>query len=208
MMRMARFTVPLAVAAAFALACSGIDGPIDPAPPRPAAGTASFSYGTTSVGDDTVFIMKRQVPLNSSTSVSATVGAAGGEIRIPAAGLKVTFPAGALNAPTVITLTANAGWDASYEFQPHGTHFAVPVRVEQDIRYTLAGRFPELAENLRGSYYEGNLNDDYVDRWHLFAHVKEVHTGTLDRSAHTFSFYVGHFSGWAISTGRSALVDE
>ena len=207
MTRMARLTVPLAVIAALALACRGTDGPTGPAPTRLASGVATMNHGTSPVGDDIVFVVKRQSPLSGNVTASGTIGAAGGEIRIPSAGLRVTFPPGAVRTPTLITLTANSGGDASYEFQPHGIHFAVPVTVEQDVRYTIASRFPELEDKLRGSYYEGNLNDDYVDAQHRFAHVKEVHTGTVNHAAHTFTFSISHFSGWVICTGRSDAID-
>lgn len=207
MMRMARLTVPLGLAAALAFACRGFDGPTNPGATRFAPGVAARSTVVSSIGDDTVLIIKRLSPLNADVSESAVIGPAGGEIRIPASGGKIRFPAGALSAPTLITMTAKAGWDAAYEFAPHGIRFAVPVEIEQNIQSTIASRYPSLADKLTGSYYQGNLDDDYVDSGHLNAHVTEVHGGVSDHTAHTFTFYINHFSGWAISTGRSDVVD-
>ena len=72
--------------------------------------------------------------------VSKTIGPAGGTISIPATGLTVSFPAGAVTAPITITITADEKYVA-YKMAPEGTRFLKDVIVTQSLSTTeFAGR--------------------------------------------------------------------
>src|SRR5438046_173787 len=71
----------------------------------------------------TVNVVTRNTPLSQSLSTSAVIGAFGGVLSIPGAGLTIVVPAFALSSPTRITVTAVAGNQVAYEFAPHGIHF-------------------------------------------------------------------------------------
>ena len=67
--------------------------------------------------------------------VSKTIGPSGGTISIPATGLTVSFPAGAVAAPVTITITADEKYVA-YKMAPSGTRFLKDVTVTQSLATT------------------------------------------------------------------------
>ena len=66
-------------------------------------GTLTNTLGLTSTDG-----VLRDTPLPYPITVSKTIGRAGGVLSIPAAGVTVIVPAGALNGDTKITMTARA----------------------------------------------------------------------------------------------------
>src|SRR3954470_6061934 len=56
-----------------------------------------------------VKVVTRNTPLAAPISASATIGLLGGQIKLPAAGLKVVVPALAFAKATKVTVTAVAG---------------------------------------------------------------------------------------------------
>jgi hypothetical protein len=78
--------------------------------------------------------------LRNPVQVSKTIGPSGGTISIPATGLTVSFPAGAVAAPITITITADEKYVA-YKMAPAGTMFLQDVTVTQSLSTTeFAGR--------------------------------------------------------------------
>lgn len=150
---------------------------------------------------DTSLVLKRLVALPNDIVASAVIGPNGGEIKIDAAGAKIDFPAGALSAPTLITMTAYAGLNVAYDFQPHGITFAQPVKIQQTIAGTWAQTYPQLLGSMHGSYYGTTLDSAWVDPDHYFARVQENELGYMDANASQIKFYVGHFSGYMVSCG-------
>jgi hypothetical protein len=67
--------------------------------------------------------------------VSKTIGASGGTISIPATGLTISFPAGAVAAPITITITSDERYVA-YKMAPAGTQFLKDVTVTQALSAT------------------------------------------------------------------------
>ena len=82
--------------------------------------------------------VQRTSPLTAPISVQQLVGAAGGTLGIPKAGVTVEVPAGALSSPTLITMTARAGSAVAYDFAPHGITFAKPLVFTQSLSGTNA----------------------------------------------------------------------
>jgi hypothetical protein len=152
---------------------------------------------------DTALVLKRLTPLPSDISQSMVIGPAGGSINIQAAGGKIDFPPGALAAPTLITMTAFAGPDVAYDFQPHGLTFAQPVKIQQTVAGTWAAAYPTLLDGMHGSYYGTSLDNAWVDKGKYFAHVDENELGYVDANRSQIKFYIGHFSGYMLSCGRT-----
>jgi hypothetical protein len=164
--------------------------------------TDSLMNVTDVTFSDTALVLKRLTPLDSDISVSAVIGPQGGSIKINEAGGKIDIPAGALSAPTTITMTALAGPNVAYEFQPHGLTFAQPVKVQQDLRTTWASVYPQLLGLAHGAYYDQALDSSFVDPGKLFVHVKEHEIGYIESNASQLKFYIGHFSGYMVACGR------
>ena len=164
--------------------------------------TDSLMNVTDITYSDTGLVLKRVAPLDSNISVSAVIGPQGGSIKINAAGGKIDIPAGALSVPTTITMTALAGPNVAYEFQPHGITFAQPVKLQQDLKVTWASVDPSLLKIAHGAYYDRALDSTFVDSTKLLMKVKEHELGYPDINASQIKFYIGHFSGYVVLCGR------
>ena len=143
--------------------------------------------------------LRRTTALPSDITVSATISGDGGVIAIPAAGLRVEFPRGAIvGEPVKVTARAVAGRLVAYEFEPHGIRFARPVRMTQELRGTEWLKVNPLF--LKAVYFE---SDSDLDVANGLVRVAEVLPATLNVLSGRLSFNVEHFSGYAVSTGRA-----
>jgi len=88
--------------------------------------------------------------------VSKTIDQAGGTISIPATGLTVSFPAGAVTAPITITITSDDKYVA-YKMEPSGTRFLKDVTVTQLLNTTAI-----FGEPLRSQLYAAYIADDNI----------------------------------------------
>jgi hypothetical protein len=124
------------------------------------------------------------------------------------AGLKVTFPNGAVSSPTYVCLTAHAGVLLTYSFYPHGLHFNADVTVQQDLHGTTAFHNSTLASDLIGGYLANEVATDVdANGVGAFAQVFNVvgadEAGvTTNVTPMTAKFYTNHFSGYALASGR------
>jgi len=137
----------------------------------------------------------RNAPLANDISVSAVIGKAGGTISIPDAGLTLVVPPGAVTSNTKFTATALAGRLVAYEFEPHGTKFAVPLQFTQDLRkVSLLGAL--TSSLMDGAYFtdEGKLNQTLG-----IAAVTELLPATVDLLRLRVGFPINHFSGYLVS---------
>ncbi len=194
----------------FAVGC-GVDGPSAPTRAAPTAldtrVVAGARRGRPAASVlDTVSVLRRIVPLRSDIVQTAVIGPSGGDLRLGTAGVVVHFPAGAVAVPTTITMTAHAGWQVAYDFEPHGIKFAQPVTITQDLRKTLAVWSPALLNSLEGDYFDDSTGSVFLDPWKLVATVKEHLDGSCDRRAMLLTFQIHHFSGYLVSSGRSGGV--
>jgi hypothetical protein len=87
-------------------------------------------------------------------SVSQPIGPAGGTIRMPAMGLTIVFPAGALKETKTITVTPDDKYVA-YKMEPSGTTFDKDVTVTQLLSLTEIVGAP-----LRGQLFAAYVRDD------------------------------------------------
>jgi ZU5 domain len=137
----------------------------------------------------------RAMPLANDIAVSAVIGSTGGTLTIPEAGLTLVVPAGAVSSDIRFTATALAGKLVAYDFQPHGTKFAVPLQFTQDLRKT------NLLATLTSPLIDGAY---FADRSRLnqasgTAFVSELRAATVSLLQFRASFPIDHFSGYLIS---------
>jgi hypothetical protein len=137
----------------------------------------------------------RVAPLAQDISVSAVIDKDGGTISIPDAGLTLVIPAGAVTSGTKFTATALAGRLVAYEFEPHGTKFAVPLQFTQDLRkVSLVGTL--TAPLLDGAYFTDAAR---LNQTSGIAAVSEVLPATVDVLRTRVGFPINHFSGYLVS---------
>jgi hypothetical protein len=153
-------------------------------------GTVTNALGLTSVNG-----LQRTTPLASPITVAKTIGSTGGTLSIPQAGITVTIPAGALSAPTLITMTARSGSLVAYDFAPHGITFARPLRFSQSLNGTNASILS--APFLHLGYY---ADDSLLGA--TGGLVSELLSGTVNLLTWTFTSNITHFSGYMVSCGR------
>jgi hypothetical protein len=159
---------------------------------------SSGSANQTLLGSPTtVTVVRRNTPLAAPLTASATVGAFGGTIAIPGAGLKVVIPPFALASPKLITVTAVAGHQVAYEFQPHGTRFLVPLIVTQNLSGTNAVSGGLLSPVFAG-YFANATDLNPLSNSGIISEVLGVSLSLLTKSA---TFPVFHFSGYLVATG-------
>ena len=157
--------------------------------------TEQFEQSASILGLLPVRGVTRTVPLLQNISVSALIGQDGGTISIPAAGLTLVVPPGAVTSSTKFTATALAGRLVAYEFEPHGTKFPVPLQFTQDLtKLSLVGAV--TAPVLDGAYFTdtSKLNQN-LGR----AAASEILPATVDLLRLRVGFPINHFSGYLVS---------
>ena len=181
----------LVLAIAVGYACSG------PEPTQPVAASGE-STALVGVLDQLIpfQVLQRSRPLARDYTVSAVVGPAGGRLVIAEAGFSVTFPRDAVAGPTPITVTAPAGSNVAYLFQPHGLGLARAATVVQDVRNTQLGLLGGLT--LQAGYFP----DDRLLSGTV-AQVLELRPAVLDLLSGRMTYTINHFSGYASGTSRT-----
>src|SRR4051812_35393528 len=144
-----------------------------------------------------VNVVTRDVPLATAQSTSALIGVFGGRLTLPGPGLTVIVPPLALTTPTTITVTAVAGREVAYEFEPHGTQFLVPLRVRQGLTGTSASN-AGLLTTVSAGYFQSASDLDQINGTAL---VSELLGTSLNLWTNSVSFSISHFSGYLIGTG-------
>ena len=177
---------------ALALVSCSTGEPVAPSAVAPAPVASQSLTGLLS-SPQTVQPLQRTVPLPSNISASAYIGALGGTISIPSAGLTVVVPALALPTRTLVTVTALAGSNVAYEFAPHGIKFPVPLVVTQSLKNTQAqtgGLVDPLS--LKAAYFPDSTN---------VTSVTEILGVDINLLSQTAIFNVWHFSGYILAGG-------
>jgi hypothetical protein len=197
-----------AILCAFVIAScsdSGVSGPSAPSDPTgsseiggfTAPGIADTSIDVTGLELRAAWWKQNQGNL---VRVSKTIDAAGGIISIPATGLTISFPAGAVAAPITITITADEKYVA-YKMEPAGTKFLKGVTVTQSLSTTeFSGRV------LQSPLFAAYIADDSVQ---LSGNVPVLE---LEPSQTTFSplaplipvahvWIIRHFSRYMLASG-------
>ena len=139
--------------------------------------------------------VQRTTPLAAAITVTKQIGYDGGTLSIPAAGVTVTVPRGALLRTTTITMTARAGSLLAYDFSPTGTTFYKPLVFNQSLKGTNVTLLQ--APLLRLGYYSdpGLLGT-------LTATVSDLLVGVTNLLDWSFTAPINHFSGYIVLCGR------
>lgn len=183
----------LSVAAAASLALSACSS--DSALPTAPAATPSLEVVNPAV---VAAAVTRPTRLDRDVTVGAWIDAEGGSIEIKKAGLKVEIPGGALRQRTYITATALAGDMYAYDFGPHGTVFARPLRVEVELNKRALQR--THLERIEVGYF---AKTSQLDERANSALINEFLPVVLDLHGSKVRFEVWHFSGYMVSSGRN-----
>jgi hypothetical protein len=185
---------------ALAIATLVVAGGCDRGVTEPAPATTGSSANRLLLGTPrTVTVVERTTPLAAPISASATLGILGGQINLPGAGLKVVVPAFALTKTTKITVTAVAGSQVAYEFEPHGTQFLVPLLVTQNLSGTNAVSGGLFSRPVFAGYFASLSDLNPLSNSGLVSELLGVALNLSNKSA---TFPVFHFSGYLIATGR------
>ena len=155
---------------------------------------------TSTVSSLLIAPLNRTTALPSDVVWSFTVGSGGGSSTNTAVGLTIRIPAGAVSAPTTITVRALAGKPVAYAFEPHGLVFNKKAYLTQDLRGTSAGGVLSLPL-LSGAHF---ATDELVLNEDGLAVVTEIVPAIANPLSRNVTFGIGHFSGWIIATGRSS----
>jgi hypothetical protein len=129
--------------------------------------------------------------------VTKVIGRAGGTLSL---GARVTMvvPAGAVASDVSFSITRVPGMIVAYDFQPHGTRFAVPVRLHLSTAGTVAKLLGSTAR-FEGAYF---LDPSRLNQTTGTAAVSEFRSASVAADGSSISYTVDHFSGWMVSTGR------
>lgn len=144
-----------------------------------------------------VNVLQRLRPLPQEYSAAGIIGPGGGTLSIPQAGFSITFPAGAVSAPTAVRATAFAGSGVGYRFAPHGLRFSRSPVITQQLGLTELVNRLLLARSLEGAYFP----DDALYNG-TTAQVTEFRPASVDLLRMRMSFTIDHFSGYTASSGR------
>lgn len=192
-------TFAVAVAATFtAFACAG-DNPSAPPPAVPAiAPSAAPSQGLLdgllggSTATKTITPLLRTTPLAADITVSQTIGALGGVIAIPSAGLTLVVPPLAVGKATAFKITARKGSYLAYDMEPHGTKFLLPLIATQSLGNTNARGLAKVSLSL--GYYPDSAHP---------TSVSELLSVQVDLLKLTAISTIPHFSGYIFVGGDS-----
>jgi hypothetical protein len=182
----------LAGAALMAAACAENSGPVQAFEDGPEA--RPFFSTAPAPGMD---VLGRTVPLAYDMGVKAEVDDDESTwLRLPAAGIEVYVPAGAVDDTEWIGLLAHAGDRVAFEFYPHGITFNTPITIKIEVEgteaeYLLKQDTPNgILNDFLGVYYEGDGSQGNVDAVETFP----VYYGNGK-----LVFQTTHFSGYALA---------
>jgi hypothetical protein len=137
------------------------------------------------------------------------VGPDGATLSLPGADFSMTIPAGALSAPTAITIVSRAGSYVVYDMLPHGLRFAVPVTAVQGLS-TTAGYGTSASNNIRSAYlsqaneqvaFDGSVSPVELEAATTYYYGAEP-------VAETHSWIVNHFSRYILISGAWVQVED
>jgi hypothetical protein len=201
----------LAVSAAAVISCGDYAGITSPTqskllPPTRIVG-APFAF----VSSGSLAKAVKWGPSHSKVdqTVSTMVGPDGATLSLPGADFSMTIPAGALSAPTTITIVSRAGSYVVYDMLPHGLRFAVPVTAVQGLS-TTAGYGTSASNNIRSAYlsqaneqvaFDGSVSPVELEAATTYYYGAEP-------VAETHSWIVNHFSRYILISGAWVQVED
>jgi hypothetical protein len=189
--------VALAVAVA---ACSDRDlAPSAPVAPEAARTSPSTLLGLTSTTTQQVTGVQWRTPLLRNLTATASIGPLGGVLELPATGLRVVVPPGAVLRQTQFGVTALAGSIVAYDFQPAGAKFLVPLVVTQSASLVNTTAPSSLLTVMRPGYFKSATD---LDPTAGTATVSELLPKVELNLLGQLTFTVSHFSGYIVCWSR------
>jgi hypothetical protein len=171
------------------------------APIAPSAKPSNSLLGLNlggSTANQTVYGAFWKSPLTSDLHTTASIGPLGGVLTLPATGLTVIVPPGAVLKQTQFGVTALAGRVVAYDFQPAGTRFLLPLVVTQSAnRVEMNAPLVGLSV-MRPGYFRSATD---IDQTSGQATVAEVLPQITIDLLGNMVFTVPHFSGYIVSWG-------
>jgi hypothetical protein len=150
-----------AIAGALIIASCSDSSPVAPSNATAFDNSANLLGGLTGPLLNPSELQLKAVPWSSqresSITVSKAIGPAGGVIAIPATGLTVVVPPGAVDRSITISITADPKYVA-YTMEPAGTHFLRDIVVTQLLNPTSI-----FGQPLNNQLYAAYIADDNSD---------------------------------------------
>lgn len=168
--------------------------------PTAATGRPSLDHELLLAEPLGVQVATRVAPIGDGVQASAVIGPRGGVLLLPEAGLLIVVPRGAVQTNTLFSARALPGSAIAYEFEPHGATFAQPIRVQQLFGGAHGVDVSGGVPNFEGAYFADGTQLDVAAS---SAQVKELLPATVDPAGRLVFFYVHHFSGYLLASGRS-----
>ena len=138
--------------------------------------------------------------VNQVRTVSGTIGVNGGTLAIPGSDFTITFPKGALSAPTAIKIISDASGYVSYDMKPHGITFAKPVIVTQRLKNTSVYG-TSRAWNALGAYFPKDPPDLSGILKALETTTTTIFSGSSDGQPEVETWQLNHFSRYMLASG-------
>jgi hypothetical protein len=208
--RVFRF-LALAVSAAAVLSCGDYPGPTSPAQPKLLPPTRIVGASFVKVAGGSIARAVKWGPSHSKVdqSISAVVGPEGATLSLPGADFSMTIPAGALSAPTEITVVARGGSFVVYDMLPHGLQFMRPVTAVQGLS-TTATYGTTAGNGVRSAYLSPANEQIGFDGSVSPVELEAVTTYFYGAQpvAETQSWILTHFSRYILISGAWMWVDN
>jgi hypothetical protein len=142
-------------------------------------------------------------------TLSSVVGPEGAVLSLPGSDFSLIIPAGALSAPTNITVISRGGAQVVYDMLPHGLKFSKPVVAVQSLRNTAVYN-TEAASRVRSAYLPPDREqvdaDDTASPSELEAATTYYYGDTP--VAETQVWILNHFSRYILISGVWTVVSD
>jgi hypothetical protein len=208
--RVVRF-LGLAVSAVAALNCGDLSRSTSPTQPKllPPTKTVGASFAIVAGGSIARAVRWSPSHYKVDQSVSAVVGPEGATLSLPGSDFSMTIPAGALSAPTAITVTSRGGAFVVYDMFPHGLQFSRPVAASQGLSNTAS--FGTAAGNGVRSAYVSQANEQVGFDGSVSPAELEASTTYFYGAqpvAQTQVWILNHFSRYILISNAWVLVND
>jgi len=186
------FSAVALVAAGLVAACNTQDRAYSPTAPQSSVEASSLDL--LPPPPITLPGLTRVTPLTTDLVVSKYIGAAGGSVELPAVGVKLVVPAGAVNESTLFTIKAYKGSLIAYDFSP-SRHWSTPLTISQDLGVSTFKVTP--GAQLKAGYFPSESWLDFLNNTGRVLELRPVQVQPGGKAV----FNVDHFSGYMLAAG-------
>lgn len=208
--RVSRY-LALALGAIAVISCGDYVSPTSPSQPKllPPTRIVGASFAIVAGGSIANAVRWGPNHLKVDQSVSAVVGPQGATLSLPGADFSMTIPAGALSAPTSITVIARGGLFVVYDMLPHGLQFALPVTAVQGLS-TTATYGTSAGNGVRSAYLSPTNDQIASDGSASPVELEAANTYFYGAQpiAQTQVWVLNHFSRYILISGVWVMVND